>query len=173
LILPRDTQPRTSSSYRGGLRCCHVSRGPGPRLLAELRSGAATCSLTQDITSLLRWAPALPHVSWLRALPPKEESSGAATCSSAPDLTSLSRCALVLPRGPDLASTRGELLHCHVFLSSGHRLPAEVGSGAATWPRPRLPKRRTPALPRVPQLRTSPSYQGGLRCDHVAPASPP
>jgi hypothetical protein len=75
-----------------------VSRGPGPYLLAELSSGAATCSSAPYLTSLLRWAPALPRVPWLWALPPREESSGAATCSSAPDLASLPRWAPVLPR---------------------------------------------------------------------------
>jgi hypothetical protein len=90
-----------------------VSRGPGPRLLAELSSDAATCS-APDLASLSRWAPALPRVPWLRALPSREESSGAATCSSAPDLAYLSRWALAQPRGPDLASLRGELRCCHV-----------------------------------------------------------
>jgi hypothetical protein len=91
-----------------------VSRGPGPHLLAELSSGATTCSSALDLASLSRWAPTLPRVPWLRALPPKEESSGAATCSSAPDLASLPRWALTLPRGPGLASSRGELWCCHV-----------------------------------------------------------
>jgi hypothetical protein len=45
---------------------------------------------------------------------PAEVGSGAATCSSAPDFASLSRWAPALPRGPDLASPRGELWCCHV-----------------------------------------------------------
>jgi hypothetical protein len=49
------------------------------------------------------------------------------------------------------------LRRCHVF----------HGSGLC------LPERRDPALPRVPQLWTSPPYRGGLRRCHVAPASPP
>jgi hypothetical protein len=92
-----------------------VSRGPGPRLLVELSSSAATCSSTLDLASLPRWAPALPRVPWLRALPPREESSGAATCSSAPDLTSLSRWASALSCGPGLTSLRGEHRCCHVL----------------------------------------------------------
>jgi hypothetical protein len=88
--------------------------GPRPRLLEELSSGTATCSSAPDLTSLLRWAPTLPRIPWLRALPPREESSGATTCSSAPDLASLPRWAPVLPRGPNLASSRGELWCCHV-----------------------------------------------------------
>jgi hypothetical protein len=36
------------------------------------------------------------------------------TCSSAPDLASLLRWAPMLPRGPSLASPRGELRCCHV-----------------------------------------------------------
>jgi hypothetical protein len=107
-------QPRTSSSCRGGLQCSRVSCGPGPRLLAELSSDAATCSSALDLASLPRWAPALPRVPWLRALPPQEESSDAAKCSSAPDLASLLRWAPVLQRGPGLTSPRGELRCCHI-----------------------------------------------------------
>jgi hypothetical protein len=88
--------------------------GSGPCLLAELSSGAATRSSAPDLTSLPRWAPALPRVPWLRALPLREESSSAATCSSAPDLTSLPRWAPALPRDPSLASPREELRCCHV-----------------------------------------------------------
>jgi hypothetical protein len=105
---PRVPRPRAH------LRCCHMARGPRPRLLAEFSSGAVTRSSAPDHASLPRWAPALPRVTWLRALPPREESSGAATCSSALDLTSLPRWAPTLPRGPDLASLRGELRCCHV-----------------------------------------------------------
>jgi hypothetical protein len=91
-----------------------VSRGPGPRLLAESSSGAAMCSSAPDLASLPRWAPALPCFLWLRALSPRDESSGTATCSSVPDLASLSRWSPALPRGPGLASPRGELWCCHV-----------------------------------------------------------
>jgi hypothetical protein len=91
-----------------------MPRGPGPRLLAELSSSAATCTSAPDHASLPRWAPAQPCVPWHRALPPRKESSGAAMCSSALDLTSLSRWAPVLPHGPDIASPRGELRCCHV-----------------------------------------------------------
>jgi hypothetical protein len=45
---------------------------------------------------------------------PTEVGSGAATCSSALDLASLPRWAPALPRGPGLASPRGELWCCHV-----------------------------------------------------------
>jgi hypothetical protein len=80
-----------------------------------------------------------------------------------------------------------------VFLSSGPRLLAELSSSTVTCssapdlaslPRRRLChvshgsglcllERRAPALPRVPQLRTSPPCRGELRRCHVAPASPP
>jgi hypothetical protein len=43
-----------------------------------------------------------------------EVGSGAAMCSSALDLASLPRWAPTLPRGPGLASPRGELQCCHV-----------------------------------------------------------
>jgi hypothetical protein len=63
-----------------------------------------------------------------------ELSSGAAKCSSALDLASLLRWVPMLPCVPwlrALSPPRGELWHCHVFLSSGPRLPVEVGSGDA------------------------------------------
>jgi hypothetical protein len=79
-----------------------------------LSSGAATRSSALDLASLSRWVSALPRVTWLRALPSREESSGTATCSSAPDFASLSRWTPAPPRGPGLASPRGELRCCHV-----------------------------------------------------------
>jgi hypothetical protein len=91
-----------------------MTHGPGPYLLAELSSSAVMCSSALGLASLPSWAPALPRVSWLRALPPREESSSAATCFSPLDLTSLPMRAPTLPRGPDLASPRGELRCCHV-----------------------------------------------------------
>jgi hypothetical protein len=117
-VLPHVLQPRTLPSCRGGLRCCHVSRGPGPRLLAELSSGAATCSLAPDLTSLLRWTLVLPCVPWLWALHSREESSGAATCSSTLNLASLPRLALALLRVPRLQALP----------------PRDESSGAATYP---------------------------------------
>jgi hypothetical protein len=91
-----------------------VARGLEPRLLAELSSGAATCSSALDLASLPRWAPTLSRVPWLWVLPPQVESSSVITCSSALDLASLPRWAPVLPRGPGLASPRGGLRCCHV-----------------------------------------------------------
>jgi hypothetical protein len=58
--------------------------------------------------------------------------------------------AATCPMAPGSASPRGEIRRCHVFLSSGPHLPTEVGSDAATWPRPRLPERRAPVLPCTP-----------------------
>jgi hypothetical protein len=66
---------------------------------------------------------------------PAEMGSDAATCHMA----------------SGSASPRGELQRYHVFLSSGPRIPTEVGSDAVTWPRPRLPERRAPVLPRTPR----------------------
>jgi hypothetical protein len=43
-----------SPPCRGGLWHRHVSRGPGPRLLAEVSSGSAACPTAPDLTSLLR-----------------------------------------------------------------------------------------------------------------------
>jgi hypothetical protein len=39
---------------RGELRNRYVSRGPGPRLLAEVSSGTATCPSALNLASLLR-----------------------------------------------------------------------------------------------------------------------
>jgi hypothetical protein len=77
-----------------------MARGPVPHLLAELSTGVAMRSSALDLASLSRWAPALPRVTWLRAMSPQEESSGAVTCSSALNLASLSRWATVLSRTP-------------------------------------------------------------------------
>jgi hypothetical protein len=69
-VLQRVPRPRTSPSYRGGLRCCHVSRCLRSRLPAEVSSSATTCPSAPDLVSLLRWAPVLSHVPWFGALPP-------------------------------------------------------------------------------------------------------
>jgi hypothetical protein len=122
-----------------------------PRLLAELSSGAATRSSAPDLAFLPRWAPALPHVPWLRILPPREESSGAATCSSAPDLAFLPRWAPALSRVPWLwALPSREECSSAVTCSSAPNLAS-------------LP-RWAPTLPRGPGLA---SPRGELRCCHV------
>jgi hypothetical protein len=94
----------------------------------------ATQVVASDHTSLQRWASELPRVSWPRSHLPAEVGSSTATC----------------PMAPGSASLRGELRCYDVFLSSGPCLPIEVGSGAITWPWPRLPERRAPVLPRTP-----------------------
>jgi hypothetical protein len=82
--LSRTLELRTILPYRGGLRRRHVSRGLGPRLLAEESSDVATFLSAPDIASLSRWAPALPRVLWLRALLARGENFGAATSPTAP-----------------------------------------------------------------------------------------
>jgi hypothetical protein len=96
--------------------CCHVPYGSGPHLSAEISSGAALCLMTPNLTSRLRWAPALPRAPRLCTSPPSwgglqrchmSYCSGphlptkvgfdAATCPMAPDLASLLRWALTLP----------------------------------------------------------------------------
>jgi hypothetical protein len=47
-----------------------VSYGSGPRLPAEVVSGAATCPMALDLANRLRWTVALPHVLWFRIPPP-------------------------------------------------------------------------------------------------------
>jgi hypothetical protein len=109
--------PWTSPPYRGELQCCHVTCGPGPRLLVELNFGAVMCSSAPGLTSLSRWAPALPRVPWLRDLPPE-------------------RRAPALPRVPQLRispSCRGGLRRCHVAPASP---PRAESFGATTYPRP-------------------------------------
>jgi hypothetical protein len=57
-------------------------------------------------------------------------------------------------------------MHCHIPCSSKPHLPAEVGSNAATCPVASdlaSLSRWAPALPRVPQHRTSPPCRGGHR----------
>jgi hypothetical protein len=73
-VLPRVPRSQTSPPCWGELRCCHVSRNPGSRLLAEASPGAATRSSALDLVSLLRWASVLPRVPRLRALPSWEGS---------------------------------------------------------------------------------------------------
>jgi hypothetical protein len=41
------------TSYRGGLQSHHVSRVPGPHLLTEVSSGAATWPVVLGLISLL------------------------------------------------------------------------------------------------------------------------
>jgi hypothetical protein len=87
----------------------------GSRLPGEVSSGAATCPMAPGSASLrgelrcyhifLSYGPRLPT----------EVGSDAATCYSALDLVSLPRWAPALPRGPGLASPRGELRCCHVL----------------------------------------------------------
>jgi hypothetical protein len=95
----------------------HVSCSSGPCLPIKMDSGTAMCPTTLNLTSLSRWAPALPRVPrpctsppdrdgiWChhvsrgsRPCHPTEESSGAVTCPMASDPTSMRGRALVLPR---------------------------------------------------------------------------
>jgi hypothetical protein len=60
--------PRTP--YSVGLQCCHVSRNSEPHLPAREGSSATMCPIASDHASLLRRASMLPHVSPLWSLPP-------------------------------------------------------------------------------------------------------
>jgi hypothetical protein len=84
LALPRVPRPRTSPPCRGGIQCCHMSRGPRPHLLADMTSNTVMCPSSLDLASLPRWAPVLPHVPLLWALPPRGGSSSGATCPTSP-----------------------------------------------------------------------------------------
>jgi hypothetical protein len=59
--LPRASRLRTPPPCSGGLRCCHVSHGSGPRLPAQEGSGAVTCHTALDPASLFERALVLPH----------------------------------------------------------------------------------------------------------------
>jgi hypothetical protein len=68
-----------------------------------------------------------------RSFLPIEVSSDTFTCPVVSDLAFQPMWAPVLPRVLWLRASSScwvEIRHCHVFLSSGHRLPIEVGSGA-------------------------------------------
>jgi hypothetical protein len=77
-----------------------------PRLRTHLPtgegSGATTCPMAPDPTSLLGRALALPRVPRLRTPPPCWEGSDAATCLTALDPASLLERVLTLPRDPRL-----------------------------------------------------------------------
>jgi hypothetical protein len=94
--LPRVPRLWASPPWWCGLRRYHVSRGSGLRLLGEVVSDSTSCSTAPDSTSLLRWAPVLPHPLSFRPRFPAREDSDASTYLMA----------------PDSASPRGEL-RCH------------------------------------------------------------
>jgi hypothetical protein len=52
-VPPRVTRLRTPPPSSGGLRCCHLSHGYGPRLTAREGSGVATCPMALDPAFLL------------------------------------------------------------------------------------------------------------------------
>jgi hypothetical protein len=97
---------------------CHMPYGSGPRLPAEVDSGAGTCPMAPDLTSA-------------------EMGSDAATCPMAPDLNSRQRWAPMLSRVlwlRTLPPDRGGLRCYHMSYVFGPRLPAEVGSDVVMYP---------------------------------------
>jgi hypothetical protein len=68
--LSRALQFRISSSAWGELRRCHVSYDSEPRLPAEVGSDAATCPMSLDHASSVRWTPAQSRVLCLWTSPP-------------------------------------------------------------------------------------------------------
>jgi hypothetical protein len=67
--LSRVPQHRIRAPHLGGLQCCHVSRGSGPRLPAREGSDAAMHLTALDLTPPREWAPVPPYVTWLRTSP--------------------------------------------------------------------------------------------------------
>jgi hypothetical protein len=108
---------QTSPSIWGRLRCCHVYYGSRPRLSVEVDSDVATCPMTVDPASQLRWVPVLPRVIWLRISP--LGWGGLRCCHVSYDSRPLDS---------------GGLRHYHISYVSRPRLPAGAGSGAATCP---------------------------------------
>jgi hypothetical protein len=104
-----------------------------------------TCPMASDLTSQLRWAPALPRVIWLWS------SSGAVTCPMAPDLTSRLKWAPALPRVLWLRTSspgRGGLQRCHASCGSKPHFPTGAGSSVAMCP-------TSPCGPRVSSIKKS------------------
>jgi hypothetical protein len=159
---------------------------PAYWLESKTRRHTATCPTSSDLTSLLGRSPALLCVSWLQILSscsgglrrchvscasrsclPAWKGSGAVTCPMPPDPAFLLGRAPTLPRVPRhqiLPPYSGRLRRCHVSHGSGSCLFARDGSGAATYPAAPDPAsllERAPALPHVPQHKTSPPCSGG------------
>jgi hypothetical protein len=128
--LPHALQLWTLPPYRGGLWCCHVPYGSKAHLAAEAGFGAATCPVAPNLAILLRWAPALPHVQWLRTSPPyqgalqrcyasngfgphlpAEVGSRAVACPMTPDPASWLGRVSVLPRVPWFPVGRGPQIY--------------------------------------------------------------
>jgi hypothetical protein len=94
----------------------HVSCNSGPHPPAEVGSGATTCLAALDLTSLPRWAPALPRVPWPWTLPPCRGGLQCCHmfCSSRPLLpVKEGSGAAVCPTASDPASLLGGLRCCH------------------------------------------------------------
>jgi hypothetical protein len=68
---------RTPPLRLGGLRCCHVPRGSGPRLTIQEESDTAMRPSAPDSALPPKRAPALTRVLRLRTAPASEMSSGA------------------------------------------------------------------------------------------------
>jgi hypothetical protein len=66
----RGSRLRTLPHYRWGLQRRYVFHGSGSRLLIEMGYRAVTCFVAPDPAFLLKLAPELPLVSWLRTLLP-------------------------------------------------------------------------------------------------------
>jgi hypothetical protein len=77
LVLPCVTRLRTPPPWLEGLLCYHMPQGSGSHLPARDGSGAVTCHMAPDLTSLFERASVLPHAPWLRTLPPCLGGGGA------------------------------------------------------------------------------------------------
>jgi hypothetical protein len=87
--LPRALWLWASPTCQSGLRRFHVSYSFGSHLPTEVASSTATCPMALDLTSQLRWAPALTRGSGPHFL--TEVGSDTTMCSLALDLTSRMR----------------------------------------------------------------------------------
>jgi hypothetical protein len=118
--LPRAPRPRTSPPCLGSLRCCHVSHDSGSRLPAREGSGATTCHMAPNFTSLLGRALVLLHAHGSGSRLPAQ-GGGAPVLS----------CVTWLQTPPPCS---GGLRCYHVYYGSRPCLPAREGSDAVMCP---------------------------------------
>jgi hypothetical protein len=133
-----------------------MSYGSAPRFSAEVGTGATMCHMALDLTSRLRWAPALPLILWLR--------------TSSPSRGGLQRYHVPYSSGPYLPVEVGSsATTCRK--APDPAFSVEVGSGTNTClVAPDLTFRLIWALvsPRVLRLQTPHPCRGGLRRCHAS-----
>jgi hypothetical protein len=113
-VPPRAQLHQTLPLCQGGLRHCHVSSVSRPHLPAREGSGATTCIMALDPTSLLRRALEPPYGLRLRTLPPCREGFGTATHPTVPYGSLASSIKKNLPGLPKQLGSHVSKAHTHV-----------------------------------------------------------